>query len=100
MASTKGTNTINLSEHLFKMMPFYENFPMPPRILNQHCGLLSGADILSNNTYAYRIIAKIKFSNKNILTTKTVEEMFPGPEVDSLYKNYSYAMPKLTGLYG
>lgn len=100
MASTRGSRTVNLSNHVFQFMGLYDEYPLPPRIANQHCGLLWGANMFSKNTYSYRTIAKIKFSGGSILTTKTVNDMFPGPEIDSLYKTYSYAVPKLTGLYG
>ena len=100
LASTRESSTVNISNHAFQSIEFDEEYPLPPRITNQHCGLLMGADMFSRNTYSYRIVAKIKFSGNHIETTKTVDEMFPGPEIDSLYKTYSYAIPKLTGLYG
>lgn len=100
LASTRGSSTVNVSDLAFQSIRYDDEYPSPPRIVNQHCGLLRGADMFSRNTYSYRIIAKIRFSGDHIETTKTVNEMFPGPEVDSLYKTYSYAIPKLTGLYG
>lgn len=100
LTSTRGSSTVNMSNYAFQSIGLYDAYPLPPRIANQHCGLLEGADMFSRNTYSYRIIAKIKFSGNNIVATKTVDEMFPGPEIDSLYKTYSYAVPKLTGLYG
>lgn len=100
LASTRGSSTVNLSESIFDSIPYDEQYALPPRILNQHCGLLRGADMFGKNTYAYRILAKIKFSGPGVVTTKTVEEMFPNIDIDTLYKTYSYAEPRLTGLYG
>lgn len=100
LASTRGSSTIDLSKNIFGNIPYEGAFPIPPRILNQRCGLLRGADMFSKNTYAYRILAKIKISGPGIETTKTVDEMFPGIDIDTLYKTYSYATPSLKGLYG
>lgn len=99
-ATTRGSCTINLSESIFESIPYDGTYKVPPRIFNQHCGLLRGADMFSRNTYAYRILARIRISGNGIETTKTVNEMFPGMDTDTLYKTYSYAEPKLTGLYG
>lgn len=100
LAEPRGSSTVDLSDNIFSDMPYDEEYAVPPRILNQHCGLLRGADMFGKNTYAYRILAKINIVGNGIETTKTVEEMFPSVEQDTLYKTYSYAEPKLTGLYG
>lgn len=100
MAETRGSGTINFSDKIFDGIHYDGTFIVPPRISNQCCGLLKGADMLSKNTYAYRILVKIKMTGDGIKTTKTIDEMFPGMDVDSLYKTFSYAEPKLKGLYG
>lgn len=99
-AGPRNTCTVDISKNLFDSISYDGPFSIPPRILNQHCGLLFGADMFSRNTYAYRILAKIKFSGTDIATTKKVGEMFPSVDTDTLYRTYSYAEPKLTGLYG
>lgn len=100
IADTRGSGTVDLSANIFANVPFDEIPPVPPRILNQHCGLLKGADMFSRNNYAYRIVAKIKIQGGEIETTKTVDEMFPSIEEDTLFQTYSYVEPHLTGLYG
>lgn len=100
LATTRNSCTIDLSKNIFESIPYEGTYKVPPRIFNQHCGLLRGADMFSKNTYAYRILARIKFSGDGVETTKTVDEMFPSMEMDTLFKTYSYAEPKLTGLYG
>ncbi|MBQ7001732.1 MAG: hypothetical protein IJN67_11935 [Oscillospiraceae bacterium] len=100
LATTRNSCTIDLSKNIFESIPYAGTYKIPPRIFNQHCGLLRGSDMFSRNTYAYRILARIKFSGNGVETTKTVDEMFPSMEIDTLYKTYSYAEPKLTGLYG
>lgn len=56
--------------------------------------------MFSRNMYAYRIIAKIKISGSGIPASKTVDEMFPGMDIDPLYKTYSHVEPELEDLYG
>ena len=99
-AATRNSCTIELSKNIFDYIPYNGTYQVPPRIFNQHCGLLRGADMFSRNTYAYRVLARIRISGNGIETTKTVDEMFPSMDVDTLYRTYSYAEPELTGLYG
>lgn len=100
IATTRGSSTINLSKNIFDSIHYGGTYKVPPRISNQCCGLLRGADMLSKNTYAYRILVKIKISSDGVKTTKTIDEMFPGTDADTLYKTFSYTEPKLNGLYG
>lgn len=100
IAETRGSSTIAISKDIFNYIPYDCQYTVPPRISNQCCGLLKGADMFDINNYGYRVLAKIKFFGSGIKTSKTVDEMFPGIEIDTLYKTYSYAEPKLTGLYG
>ena len=100
IADTRGSGTVDISANIFADIPYDDIPPVPPRILNQHCGLLKGADMFSRNNYAYRIVAKIKIQGGEIETTKTVDEMFPSIEEDTLFQTYSYVEPHLSGLYG
>lgn len=95
-----ATNTFNSSIYAFKNASIYDFHPVPIRIKNQKCGLMIGANMFARNTYAYRIIAKIKLKSTDIVTNKKVGDMFPDLEKDSLYKVYFDASPKLNGLYG
>ena len=94
------TDTIDISSHAFAKAIYEGISDIPLRILNQKCGLLTGANIFGRNTYAYRIVARINLAGADILTTKKVADMFPDIDHDSLYKTYSLAEPKLNGLYG
>lgn len=93
-------NTFNSSIYAFENASLYDIYPVPIRIKNQKCGLMIGANMFARNTYAYRIVAKIKLKSTNIVTNKKVGDMFPDLEKDSLYKVYFDAVPKLNGLYG
>lgn len=97
-AEARNTSTVNLSDNVFFSVNGKKS--IPKRIQNQKCGLLIGANTLSYNTYAYRLIAKIKLHCSDAQTTKTVEEMFPNIEEDTLYRIFCDAEPKLEGLYG
>ncbi len=99
LSGFRNTSTINIYNDIFSIPVTWE-CGMPLRILNQKCGLLSGADCNHKNTYAYRIIAKIKFSNSNIHTTKSVEELFPNECQDDMYNLLMQVKPSLEGLYG
>lgn len=100
LTGTRNSCTVDLAQNIFDYIQYSDQYPIPPRIANQCCGLLRGADMFSRNTYAYRIIAKIKITGSGIPTSKTVDEMFPGMDIDSLYKTYSYVVPRLADLYG
>lgn len=100
MVEGRDTCTLDVSSHMFKNATYNGIYRLPPRIANQKCGLLTGASAFGKNTYGYRIVAKIHLHGENILTTKKVEDMFPGLESDSLYKTYYDVEPKLLGLYG
>jgi len=99
-AQGRNTCTIDISEHMFKNATNDGIHELPLRIANQRCGLMIGANLFARNTYAYRIVAKIKLNSMDILTTKKVDEMFPNIKMDSLYKTYYDIEPKLKGLYG
>lgn len=96
----KNTGTIDMSEQAFLMATNDGIRSLPARILNQKCGLLIGANCLAKNTYGFRVVAKIYLNSPNIITTKTVDELFPDIKMDSLYKVYSDVRPRLKGLYG
>lgn len=100
IAEGRNTCTLDVSTHMFKNATDNGIFHLPPRIENQKCGLLIGASAFGRNAYGYRIIAKIHLHGENILTTKKVEDMFPDLDIDSLYRTYYDAEPKLIGLYG
>ncbi len=100
LAQGRGTCTVDISSHMFINATNDGIYKLPPRIANQKCGLLIGANNFAKNTYAYRIVAKIKLSGSDILTTKLISDMFPDMSKDSLYKTYFDAEPKLDGLYG
>lgn len=95
-----AADTFNSSIYAFENASLYDFYPVPIRIKNQKCGLMIGANMFARNTYAYRIIAKIKLESTDIVTNKKVGDMFPDLEKDSLYKVYFDAVPKLNGLYG
>ena len=97
MAQCKETNTLNLPTDMFGAS---QDIPIPTRISQQKCGLQTGANIFAKNIYAHRIIAKISLKGSDILTTKSISDMFPGMESDTLYRNFAYAKPDLEGLYG
>lgn len=96
----KNTGTIDMSEQAFLMATNDGIRSLPSRILNQKCGLLIGANCLAKNTYGFRVVAKIHLNSPNIITTKTVDELFPDIKIDSLYKVYSDVKSRLKGLYG
>lgn len=102
MAQCRGTGTVDLSVDLYKYLSFSfdEAVPLPARIKRQKCGIQTGANMYAKNTYAYRVIARIKLNGSNILTKKTVSEMFPNATEDSLYQTFLDAKPTLDGLYG
>lgn len=100
IAEGRDTCTLDGSTHIFKNATNNGISHLPPRIENQKCGLLIGASAFGRNAYGYRIIAKIHLHGEDILTTKKVEDMFPDIEMDSLYRTYYDAEPKLMGLYG
>lgn len=95
-----ATGTFDSSIYAFENASVYDTYPVPIRVKNQKCGLMIGANMFALNTYAYRIIAKIKLKSTDIVTNKKVGDMFPDLEKDSLYKVYFDAIPKLNGLYG
>ena len=103
-AQCADTSTYDISRNLFSQLSFNGiftgDYSIPARINNQRCGLLYGASLFEFNTYSYRIIAKIHLRSSDITTTKTVEEMFPSQEMDSLFKTFSNVIPGLEGLYG
>lgn len=99
-AEARNTGTFDFSRRMFANATLDGIETLPSRIANQKCGLLIGANHLAQNTYAFRIVAKIRLKSDEILTTKTVSEMFPSAELDTLYRVYSDVEPRLRGLYG
>ena len=99
-AQGRNTSTVDMSKEAFYYSLYDDKIELPKRISNQKCGLLTGANALGYNAYAYSIIAKIKLNCIDASTTRTVEDMFPSMQEDSLYRTFFDAQPKLEGLYG
>ena len=99
LTQCRNTCTFNLATDMFKYYHNIDSLQIPPRIKNQKCGLLHGANIFASNTYGYRVIAKIHLSGADLLTNKSVQEVFPSKDEDSLCRTYYDVMPKLEGLY-
>ena len=93
-------SAVDMSKEAFYYSLYDDKIELPKRISNQKCGLLTGANALGYNAYAYSIIAKIKLNCIDASTTRTVEDMFPSMQEDSLYRTFFDAQPKLEGLYG
>lgn len=99
LGEVKNNATINRSSEFFTV-PVEWECPMPKRIINQKCGLLFGADWCNVNTYGYRIVARIYLPDDDLVSLKTVDEMFPGEKEDEFYGFLKSVHPQLSGLYG
>lgn len=99
LGEVRNNSTINRSSEFFNV-PVEWECPMPKRIINQNCGLLFGADWYNVNTYGYRIVAKIYLQSDDLVSLKTVDDMFPNEKEDEFYGFLKSVYPQLSGLYG
>jgi hypothetical protein len=72
---------------------------LPPRIVSQRAGCLTGSTWFRQNYYGYLVLARIRLTGSQCLTTRTVEEVFPSPDTDLLLKTLLDAKPRPEGLY-
>lgn len=95
----RGTVTLDSGNAIFSnTMPW--PLSIPKRLVNQQCGLLSGANGTHKNNYSFRTIAKIVLHDKKIISPLKHQDLFPDRHSDTLFDILSQARPSLNGLYG
>jgi hypothetical protein len=95
----KNTCTLTNLHDVYKL-PLSWDYSIPKRLINQRCGILSGASFSHKNNYAHRILAKIVLKSDSIVSSKETADLFPNETNDSFFSMLSRAKPQLYGLYG
>lgn len=75
------------------------NLDIPTRIEAQNCGALVGSTEYRQCQYTNLIIAKIKLSNNEIKSNRSIEDVFPSNEDDLFLKTLEESVPRPEGLY-
>lgn len=71
----------------------------PPRVAGQRAGCLTGSTWFRQNYYGYLVLARIRITGRQCLTSRTIEEIFPSPDNDLLLRSLMDANPRPEGLY-
>lgn len=95
----RNTSTLTNLHDIYKL-PLSWDYSIPQRLINQKCGILSGASFSHKNNYAHRILAKIVLKSDSIVSSKDSLDLFPDENEDSFFSMLSRAKPPLYGLYG
>ncbi len=95
----RNTSTLTNLHDIYKL-PLSWDYSIPQRLINQRCGILSGASFSHKNNYAHRILAKIVLKSDSIVSSKDSCNLFPDKNKDSFFSMLSRAKPPLYGLYG
>lgn len=72
---------------------------LPPRVVSQRAGCLTGCTWFRQNYYGYLVVARILLTGTRCLTTRTVPEIFPPPDEDLLLRTLIESRPPPEGLY-
>lgn len=72
---------------------------LPPRVVRQSAGCLSGSTWFRQNFYGHLIVARIRIKGADCRSKLTVEEVFPGPDDDLLLRTLLDSQPAPEGLY-